>query len=192
MAMNMKESRKILIGLAAVVLIIMGIFVARYYMKVPVLTQTQLFEIKAATVTGQLREDITLNAGTTTDFAFENAGKITNVLVAVGDSVKRGQLLAEEKSSDYVVALNEKIAEKAALDSQVDAADENVKVQKAKLQGLYKEKGLNMTKKLRKKRLTKQKQKLKRKNRFATLPLKQLMEHNLILRKHDLLLRRTV
>lgn len=151
MAIEMKASRKILIGLAALVLITAGYFVAGYYMKVPVLTQTKLFEVQAATVAGQLREDVTLNPGATTDLAFENAGKISNVLVKVGDNVKQGQLLAEEKNSDYVVALNEAVASQESSKSLVDAAKENIKVQKAKLDGLYKEKGAEFDKKAQKK-----------------------------------------
>jgi RND family efflux transporter MFP subunit len=146
---NSSKQTVTIIGVIAGVIVLVA--VAMQLAKVPGFTETQLFEVKKSSLASSLSEDTTIRPETSIDLSFENAGKIRNILVDVGSRVKKGQLLAEEVDSDYVVALNEAIANKESLESQVDAANENIKVQKAKLNGLYKEKGAEYDKKAQKK-----------------------------------------
>lgn len=131
----------VMVGVIALVAITMQLA------KVPGFNQTELFDVKKSSLESSLSADITVRPEIIADLSFENTGKIKSILVAVGDQVKKGQLLAEEINSDYVVTLNEEIAKKESIESLVEAAHENVSVQKAKLHALQNAKAKKYDKK---------------------------------------------
>lgn len=131
-----KSSKQILIVFAAVILFAAIVLLSLRFAKIPGLSQTQIVSAEKGMLTQELSEDIVLSPVTNIDLSFENSGKIKNVLVKVGDDVKKGQLLAEQINSDYVVALSAASNQRDAAEAQVEEDDENVDVQKAKVHSL--------------------------------------------------------
>lgn len=131
-----KSNKNGLIVLAVVVAAGIAVWAAIHFTRTPAFSQVQLYEVKKGAIESELSEDVALKAGTDMDLAFENAGKIKNVYVAVGDQVKKGQLLAEEDNGDFAVALRGATADRDAAAAQLKQAQEDVDIQKAKLQAL--------------------------------------------------------
>jgi len=136
MAKTIKSPKQYVIIIAGIVALIAIVVISMRLSKTPLLTNSEIINVKKGAVTGVLEEEITITSVTSADLAFENSGKIKNIYVEVGDQVKKGQLLAEEVNSDYAATLNEKIANQKALEAQVEAAQENISIQNAKLHGL--------------------------------------------------------
>lgn len=121
---------------AVIALIGVSILGALHFTRVPAFSGSQVFEVQKGTIKNEISTDITLKPTVDTDLAFENSGKIKNIYVSVGDQVKKGQLLAEEVNSDYVVSLREAEAVRRAAEADFQGAQENIDIQKAKLHSL--------------------------------------------------------
>jgi RND family efflux transporter MFP subunit len=132
------SNRQILTIVAVAALIGISIWAAIHFTKVPVFSGTQLFEVQKGTIGNEISMNIELKPAIDTDLAFENSGKIKNIYVSVGDQVKKGQLLAEEVNSDYVVSLRQASAARDAAASQLKQAQKDVTIQNDKLKGLQK------------------------------------------------------
>ncbi len=131
-----RSNRQILIIVAAILAAGIGIWAAFRYTRVPGLSQVQLVEVGKGAIETDFSADVTLEPVANADLAFEKEGKIKNFFIAVGDSVKKGQLLAEQENSDYAVSLREAAAERDAAAAQLKQAREDVDIQKAKLRSL--------------------------------------------------------
>jgi membrane fusion protein, macrolide-specific efflux system len=131
-----KSNRPILTVVAIAALIGISIWAAYHFTRIPAFSSTQVYEVKKGTIANEISADVTLQAATNVDLAFENSGRIKNIYVSVGDQVKKGQLLAEEVNSDYVVSLREAEAARSAAQAQLKAANEGIDIQSAKLHSL--------------------------------------------------------
>ncbi|MFA6285608.1 MAG: efflux RND transporter periplasmic adaptor subunit [Parcubacteria group bacterium] len=131
------NSNRQLIAIAAIAALIgISIWAAIHFTQIPAFSKTQIFEVQKGAIKTEISADITLQPATNADLAFENSGKIKNIYVSVGDQVKKGQLLAEEVNSDYVVSLRQAEAARSAAEADLEGAQENIDVQKAKLKSL--------------------------------------------------------
>jgi macrolide-specific efflux system membrane fusion protein len=131
-----KSNRQALTIVAVIVLIGVSVWAAFHFTRIPAFSENQVFEVQKGAIKSEISADITLAPAVDTDLAFENAGKIKNIYVSVGDQVKKGQLLAEEINSDYVVSLREAEAARNAAGAQLKAANKGVDIQSAKLHSL--------------------------------------------------------
>jgi RND family efflux transporter MFP subunit len=131
-----KSNRQIFTIVAVLALIGVSVWAAFHFTRVPAFSETQIFEVQKGVIKGEISTDITLQPATNADLAFENSGKIKNIYVSVGDQVKRGQLLAEEVNSDYVVSLRQAEAIRRSAEADFESAQENIDIQKAKLRSL--------------------------------------------------------
>jgi membrane fusion protein, macrolide-specific efflux system len=131
-----KSNRQTLMIVAVIALIGVSTWAAFHFTRVPAFSETQIFEVQKGVIKGEISADITLQPATNADLAFENSGKIKNVYVSVGDQVKKGQLLAEEVNSDYIVSLRQAEAGRRAAEADFEGAQENIDIQKAKLHSL--------------------------------------------------------
>jgi RND family efflux transporter MFP subunit len=132
----MNPSKRIYVVALVVVLAAAGIYSAVRVSRTPGVSGTEIFEVQKGTIQNAVSVDVSLAPAVSTDLAFENAGKIKNIYISVGDQVKAGQLLAEEVNSDYAASLRGAVAARNAADAQLKQAREGVDVQKAKLQSL--------------------------------------------------------
>lgn len=132
----MNSSKRIHIIALVIVLAAVGIYSTVRVSKTPGVLGTEVFEVGKGTIQDAVSADVSLAPAVSTDLAFENAGKIKNIYVGVGDQVKAGQLLAEEVNSDYAASLRGAVAARNAAEAQLKQAREGVDVQKAKLQSL--------------------------------------------------------
>ena len=132
----MNSSKRIYTIALVLVVVAIGVYVAVRFSKTPSFSGTEVVEVGKGTVQNNVSVDVSLKSAVSTDLAFENAGKIKNIYVSVGDQVKAGQLLAEEASSDYAASLRGAVAARNAAEAQLKQAKEGVGVQKAKLQSL--------------------------------------------------------
>lgn len=130
------SNRQLIMIVSIVALIGISIWAAIHFTRIPAFSGTQLFEVQKGAVGSEISVDITLESALNADLAFENSGKIKNIYVSVGDQVRKGQLLAEEVNSDYVVSLRQAQAARDAAEADFQGARENIDVQKAKLQSL--------------------------------------------------------
>ena len=89
-------------------------------------------------ITGVLHLTGKVGADATTDIAFERTGRVTHVAVAVGDTVKKGQLLATIDPSDAGIASAIATADRDAAVAQRDQANEAKDAQQAKYKSLKK------------------------------------------------------
>jgi RND family efflux transporter MFP subunit len=133
-----KLNHPILTVIAIAALIGISIWAAFYFTRIPTFSSTQVYEVQKGIIANEISEDVTLQAATNIDLAFENSGKIKNVYVSVGDQVKKGQLLAEEVNSDYAVSLRQASAAREAAEAQLRQAQKDVTIQNNKLKGLKK------------------------------------------------------
>jgi len=84
----------------------------------------------------QLRFSGKVQAQNTFDLGFEKAGKIVKIYVAVGDKVKKGQLLAELNPQDASISYAQALADKNVTRSQLEQAQKNKDIQEAKLKSV--------------------------------------------------------
>ncbi|HUD08811.1 MAG TPA: efflux RND transporter periplasmic adaptor subunit [Candidatus Saccharimonadales bacterium] len=131
-----KSNRRALTIVAVIALIGVSVWAAFHFTRIPAFSETQIFEVQKGAIKSEISADITLQPATNADLAFENSGKIKNIYVSVGDQVKKGQLLAEEVNSDYVVSLREAEAARRAAQADLEGAQENIDIQGAKLKSL--------------------------------------------------------
>jgi RND family efflux transporter MFP subunit len=134
---NVKNMKNLFI-FGGIAIAAISVWAVLHFTKNPVFSQTQLYEVKKGIIESEISESIMLESGTDTQLAFENAGKIKDVYVSVGDEVKKDQLLAEEVNSDYVATLNGATAARDAAAAQLEQAKEDVKIQSNKTKSLRK------------------------------------------------------
>jgi RND family efflux transporter MFP subunit len=131
-----KSNRQTLTIVAVVALIGFSIWAAFHFTRVPAFSGTQVFEVQKGAIKNEISADITLKSVVDTNLAFENSGKIKNIYISVGDQVKKGQLLAEEVNSEYIVSLRQAEAIRRSAEADFEGAQENIDIQEAKLKSL--------------------------------------------------------
>ncbi len=129
---NIKISKTWLV-IIIIILMVAGYYVAKPFFKSP--TEGLIIEkVQRGEVLQEVSETGSVRAAENISLGFKSIGKIANINVAVGDSVKKGDVLAELDSSQLLAQLQ---SVRAALSYTINQHDSGVALAKDNLQSAY-------------------------------------------------------